>query len=292
MEEATSTHPYQGLTPDLILCALESQGFECDGRLLALNSYENRVYQIGLESSTPVVAKFYRPRRWSDEQILDAARVVAEHGGSILRAGTFLAGSSPYQYRGLGADALWMLEHAGRETRLPVSTEVLEPDHVDVVAEHVDVIEVGPDNMQNFVLLRAVGATSRPIIIHRAPFGSMERFVGVLIEHFAGAFPLWLAPEQVRGEPVDHRADIFALGCVIYEMLSGAPPFGGATVQALLAKRLTGPPPHLTNVPSPVDEVIRRSLATAPQDRFATAGGLGVGHGPTSATLTGAPSLR
>ena len=76
MEEATSTPPYQGLTPDLILCALESQGFECDGRLLALNSYENRVYQIGVEGSTPVVAKFYRPGRMQDRQhrcILSAA---------------------------------------------------------------------------------------------------------------------------------------------------------------------------------------------------------------------------
>jgi Ser/Thr protein kinase RdoA (MazF antagonist) len=71
MEEAASTHPYQGLTPDLILCALESQGFECDGRLLALNSYENRVYQIGVEGSTPVVAKFYRPGRWSRDAILE-----------------------------------------------------------------------------------------------------------------------------------------------------------------------------------------------------------------------------
>ena len=90
----------------------------------------------------------------SEDQILAAARLVAGSGGSILRAGTYLAGSSPYAYRGLGSEALWMLEHAGRETRLPVSTEVLEPDHVDVVAEHVDLIEVGPDNMQNFVLLR------------------------------------------------------------------------------------------------------------------------------------------
>jgi len=113
----------------------------------------------------------------SEEQIVSAARVVAENGGSILRAGTFLAGSSPYAYRGLGAEALWMLEHAGRETRLPVSTEVLEPDNVDVVAEHVDVIEVGPDNMQNFVLLRAVGATNRPVIIHRASAATVDEWL-------------------------------------------------------------------------------------------------------------------
>jgi serine/threonine protein kinase/Tfp pilus assembly protein PilF len=84
--------------------------------------------------------------------------------------------------------------------------------------------------------------------------------------------PAYMSPEQVLGkESIDERSDVYSLGCVIYEMLSGAPPFSGATVQALLAMRMTGPPPHLTNVPNPVDEVIRRSLATAPQDRFRTA---------------------
>ena len=67
----TSATPYAGLNPDLILDAIESIGFRCDGRLLALNSYENRVYQIGIEEQAPLVVKFYRPGRWSDEQILE-----------------------------------------------------------------------------------------------------------------------------------------------------------------------------------------------------------------------------
>lgn len=62
-------HPYSRLTPDAVLNALESVGFRTDGRQLALNSYENRVYQVGIEDATPVVAKFYRPGRWSDKQI-------------------------------------------------------------------------------------------------------------------------------------------------------------------------------------------------------------------------------
>jgi Ser/Thr protein kinase RdoA (MazF antagonist) len=64
-------HPYSRLTPDTVLNALESLGLLTDGRQLALNSYENRVYQVGIEDSTPVVAKFYRPGRWSDAQILE-----------------------------------------------------------------------------------------------------------------------------------------------------------------------------------------------------------------------------
>ncbi|HUL96209.1 MAG TPA: serine/threonine protein kinase [Usitatibacter sp.] len=67
----TDIHPYSRLTPDVVLNAIESLGMRCDGRLLALNSYENRVYQVGLEEASPVVAKFYRPARWSDAQILE-----------------------------------------------------------------------------------------------------------------------------------------------------------------------------------------------------------------------------
>jgi Ser/Thr protein kinase RdoA (MazF antagonist) len=71
MPPDSSTHPYSSLTPDVVLNALEAQGLRCDGRLLALNSYENRVYQVGIEERDPVVAKFYRPGRWSNAQILE-----------------------------------------------------------------------------------------------------------------------------------------------------------------------------------------------------------------------------
>lgn len=65
------SHPYELLTPDCILDALESVGFEPTGSLLALNSYENRVYQVSLEDNRFVIAKFYRPHRWSDAAILE-----------------------------------------------------------------------------------------------------------------------------------------------------------------------------------------------------------------------------
>ncbi|MBL8511455.1 MAG: serine/threonine protein kinase [Betaproteobacteria bacterium] len=64
-----TTPPYARLTPDTILDAIDSLGFHCDGHLLALNSYENRVYQVGIDDQPPLVAKFYRPARWQDEQI-------------------------------------------------------------------------------------------------------------------------------------------------------------------------------------------------------------------------------
>ena len=63
------SHPYDALTPDAIIQAVESAGFYSDARLLALNSYENRVYQVGIEDASPVIAKFYRPGRWQRAQI-------------------------------------------------------------------------------------------------------------------------------------------------------------------------------------------------------------------------------
>jgi len=67
----TAEAPYSDLSPEIVLDALEAAGHRCDGRVLALNSYENRVYQIGTEDAEPVVAKFYRPGRWTDAAILE-----------------------------------------------------------------------------------------------------------------------------------------------------------------------------------------------------------------------------
>lgn len=71
MNDIASIEAFANLTPDHILDSVEALGVECDGRFLALNSYENRVYQIGVEEASPLVAKFYRPNRWSDEAIIE-----------------------------------------------------------------------------------------------------------------------------------------------------------------------------------------------------------------------------
>jgi len=70
----SSTHPYDALTPDVILDAVETYGVHCTGELLALNSYENRVYRVGTEEQGPLAVKFYRPGRWSDDAILEEHR--------------------------------------------------------------------------------------------------------------------------------------------------------------------------------------------------------------------------
>ncbi len=74
MPPMKTQHPFSLLTPDTVLDAIDSTGMRSDGRLLALNSYENRVYQAGMEDGAPLIAKFYRPERWTDAAILE------EHG--------------------------------------------------------------------------------------------------------------------------------------------------------------------------------------------------------------------
>lgn len=70
--------PYDNLNPDVILNAVESVGFQCNGSLLALNSYENRVYQVGIENASPMIVKFYRPERWSDAAIIEEHQFALE----------------------------------------------------------------------------------------------------------------------------------------------------------------------------------------------------------------------
>ena len=106
-----STLAFLNLEPEQILSSLEALGFDCDGRFLTLNSYENRVYQVGISEGPPVVAKFYRPARWTDDQILEEHEFAAEladleipvvpplciEGRTLHRSGPFRLSVSPYR---------------------------------------------------------------------------------------------------------------------------------------------------------------------------------------------------
>ena len=96
------SHPFATLSPDLVLDAMESLGYISDARVLALNSYENRVYQVGIEGETPLIAKFYRPARWSDAAIRE------EHAFSLELAEHEIPVVAP-----LLRDGESLFEHAG-----------------------------------------------------------------------------------------------------------------------------------------------------------------------------------
>ena len=94
-------HPFQTLTPGRIMDAVESQGFSCDCRTFGLNSYENRVYQVGVDDGPPLIAKFYRPGRWSDEQILEEHRFcfdLQEHELPVVAPWVNSAGESLFRH--------------------------------------------------------------------------------------------------------------------------------------------------------------------------------------------------
>ncbi len=98
-----SQHPFDHLTPDTILDALEAQGFKVDGCVTALNSYENRVYQIGIEEGQPLIVKFYRPDRWSQAQIQeehDFCFEIEDHDIPVVTPLKNSSGDSIYQFEG------------------------------------------------------------------------------------------------------------------------------------------------------------------------------------------------
>jgi 3-deoxy-7-phosphoheptulonate synthase len=113
----------------------------------------------------------------SREQVLTVARKVKESGATLLRGGAFKPRTSPYSFQGLGREGLEILAAAREETGLPVVTEALDPEGVDVVEEYADVIQVGARNMQNFSLLRRCGRASRPVLLKRGLAATLEEFL-------------------------------------------------------------------------------------------------------------------
>jgi 3-deoxy-7-phosphoheptulonate synthase len=101
------------------------------------------------------------------EMLLETARTVRASGASMLRGGAFKPRTSPYAFQGLGIEALKMLVDIRAETGMPVVTEVLDTRHVDLVAEHADMLQVGARNMQNFALLAELGRVQRPVLLKR-----------------------------------------------------------------------------------------------------------------------------
>ncbi|MGB0734074.1 MAG: serine/threonine protein kinase [Pontibacterium sp.] len=100
--ENANAHPFATLTPEFILDAVESLGFWSDGRCFALNSYENRVYQVGIDEAEPYIAKFYRPNRWTNEQILEDHQLcfeLVDQGLPVVAPLTF-DGESLLEYKG------------------------------------------------------------------------------------------------------------------------------------------------------------------------------------------------
>ena len=113
----------------------------------------------------------------SEEQLLATAQAVKAAGATVLRGGAFKPRTSPYQFRGLGESGLKILAQAGKETQMPIITEVMSPDHVDLVAKYADILQIGARNMQNFVLLDEVGKTKKPVLLKRGLSSNIQEWL-------------------------------------------------------------------------------------------------------------------
>ena len=112
------------------------------------------------------------------QQVLETARSVKESGANMMRGGAFKPRTLPYSFQGLGLEGLKYLEEARRETNLPIVTEVLSPEDVELVEKHADILQIGARNMQNYPLLKRVGEASKPILLKRGLSATIEEWLG------------------------------------------------------------------------------------------------------------------
>ena len=113
----------------------------------------------------------------SEIQLRTVAEGVKAGGAHILRGGAFKPRTSPYAFQGLEEEGLKLLSEARKLTGLPIVTEVLEPDRVELVAEHADILQIGARNIQNFSLLKEVGQCRRPVLLKRGMATTIKEFL-------------------------------------------------------------------------------------------------------------------
>ncbi len=113
----------------------------------------------------------------SRSQIIETAIAVKEAGAHILRGGAFKPRTSPYSFQGLGEEGLKYLAEAREITGLPVITEVMTVETVDLVAEYADILQIGARNMQNYGLLQAVGKVNKPVMLKRGISGTIKELL-------------------------------------------------------------------------------------------------------------------
>lgn len=113
----------------------------------------------------------------TEEQVMSTARAVKAAGANILRGGAFKPSTSPYHFRGLGEEGLKLLAEAKQETGLPLVTEVLAPEDVELVVKYADILQVGARNMQNFILLDEVGEAKKPVLLKRGMSATIQEWL-------------------------------------------------------------------------------------------------------------------
>ena len=113
----------------------------------------------------------------SREQMISTAHAVKKAGASLLRGGAYKPRTSPYDFQGLGEEALKILRDASEETGLPIVTEVMSTEDVELLCEYADMLQVGARNMQNFALLRKLATIRKPVLLKRGPSATVKEWL-------------------------------------------------------------------------------------------------------------------
>ena len=125
----------------------------------------------------------------SEEQLFSTAKAVKAAGAKLLRGGAYKPRTSPYEFQGLGVEALKLLRQVREKFGLPVVTEVMGTEDVEVICEHADMLQVGARNMQNFNLLRRLAKVDKPILLKRGPSASVKEWLLAAEYLLAGGNP-------------------------------------------------------------------------------------------------------
>ncbi|MDM5334789.1 bifunctional 3-deoxy-7-phosphoheptulonate synthase/chorismate mutase [Ureibacillus composti] len=113
----------------------------------------------------------------SYEQVAAVAESIKAKGLKMIRGGAFKPRTSPYDFQGLGVEGLKILKQVSKEYGLSVVTEIVTPAHIEEALDYIDVIQIGARNMQNFELLKAVGATNKPVLLKRGLAATIDEFI-------------------------------------------------------------------------------------------------------------------
>ncbi len=152
----------------------------------------------------------------SEAQAVEIGRQVAEAGATLYRGGAYKPRTSPYSFQGLGEKGLRILSRVREETGLPIITEVLDTETVNLVAEHADCLQVGARNMQNFSLLKKLGRVGKPVLLKRGMSATIEELL-LSAEYLLseGNYEVILCERGVRTF-ADHTRNTLDLAAVPY----------------------------------------------------------------------------
>jgi len=160
----------------------------------------------------------------SRRQIREAARHVKAAGATMLRGGAYKPRTSPYDFQGLGRKALEWLAEAGRESGLPVVTEVMSPEDVDLVGQHADLLQVGARNMQNYALLRRLATSPKPVLLKRGPSATIQEWLLAAEYLLSGGNPnVVLCERGIRTFETAMRNTLDLAGVALVKALSHLP---------------------------------------------------------------------